>query len=83
MTTAVIIDAIVVIVLVGFTVCGARRGLLRTLAGLVMVVVALVGAGMLAATFSGPVTKLVSPIIQEHISDRVEEAMAQQADTHQ
>lgn len=83
MTTAVIIDAIVVIVLVGFTVCGARRGLLRTLAGLVMVVVALVGAGMLAATFSGPVTKLVSPIIQEHISDRVEEAMAQQAGTHQ
>ena len=83
MTTAVIIDAIVVIVLVGFTVCGARRGLLRTLAGLVMVIVALVGAGMIAATFSGPAAKLVAPIMQEHISDQVEEALAQQAASHQ
>ena len=37
MTVPVIIDAVVVLILVGFTVIGARRGLLQTLAGLVIV----------------------------------------------
>ena len=54
MTTPVIIDIIVAAVLLGFTAYGARRGLLQTMAGLVIVVVALVGAGIIAATFSGP-----------------------------
>lgn len=80
MTTTVIIDAIVVIILVAFTIYGAKRGLLRTLAGLVIVVVALVGAAMIAATFSSPVTKLVTPILQEHMTAQVEDAMAAQTD---
>lgn len=80
MTTTVIIDAIVVVVLMAFAIYGAKRGLLRTLAGLVIVVVALVGAGMIAATFSTPVTKLVAPVLQEHIAAQVEEAMTDQAD---
>ena len=76
MTTAVIIDAIVVVVLLAFAIRGARQGLIRALAGLVMVIVALVGAGMIAATFSGPAAKLAAPVIQKHITSRVEEAMA-------
>ena len=56
MTTPVIIDAIVVVILVGFCLFGARRGLFQALAGLVTMVVALVGAGIIAASFSGPVT---------------------------
>ena len=78
MTTAVIIDAIVVVVLLAFAIRGARQGLIRALAGLVMVIVALVGAGMIAATFSGPAAKLAAPVIQKHITSRVEEAMAVQ-----
>lgn len=78
MTTAVIIDAIVVVVLLVFTIRGARQGLVRALAGLVMVIVALVGAGMIAATFSGPAAKLVAPVIQKHITSRVEEAITVQ-----
>jgi len=80
-TTPVIIDAIVVIILVAFTIYGAKRGMLRTLAGLVIVVVALVGAGMLAATFSTPVADLVTPVVQERISRQVESAMAVQSGT--
>ena len=64
MTTAVIIDAIVVVVLLAFAIWGARQGLVRALAGLVMVIVALVGAGMIAATFSGPAARLAAPVIQ-------------------
>ena len=78
MTTAVIIDAIVVVVLLVFTIRGARQGLVRALAGLVMVIVALVGAGMIAATFSGPAARLAAPVIQKHITSRVEEAITVQ-----
>lgn len=81
MTTAVIIDAIVVVVLLAFAIRGARQGLVRALAGLVMVIVALVGAGMIAATFSGPAARLAAPVIQKHITGRVEEAMAVQTGT--
>ena len=81
MTTAVIIDAIVVVVLLAFAIRGARQGLVRALAGLIMVIVALVGAGMIAATFSGPAAKLAAPVIQKHITGRVEEAMAVQTGT--
>ena len=81
MTTAVIIDAIVVVLLLAFAIWGARQGLVRALAGLVMVIVALVGAGMIAATFSGPAARLAAPVIQKHITSRVEEAMAVQTDS--
>ena len=81
MTTAVIIDAIVVVVLLAFAIWGARQGLVRALAGLVMVIVALVGAGMIAATFSGPAARLAAPVTQKHITSRVEEAMAVQTDS--
>ena len=75
MTTPVIIDIVVIVVLVGFTIYGARRGLLRALAGLLVVIVALVGAGIVAATFTQPVTKLVTPLIADHIEKKVDAAM--------
>ena len=60
------------LILVGFTVIGARRGLLQTLTGLVIVVVALVGAGMIATTFSGPAAKLAAPLIEKQIEKKIE-----------
>ena len=82
MTTPVIIDIIVAAVLLGFTAYGARRGLLQTMAGLVIVVVALVGAGIIAATFSGPAAKLVAPAIEKHIESQVDAALEEQAKEH-
>ena len=79
MTVPVIIDAVVVLILVGFTVIGARRGLLQTLTGLVIVVVALVGAGMIATTFSGPAAKLAAPLIEKQIEKKIDAAMAESA----
>ena len=79
MTVPVIIDAVVVLILAGFTVFGAKRGLLRTLAGLVIVVVALVGAGMIATTFSGPAAKLAAPLIEKQIEKKIDAAIAESA----
>ena len=77
MTVPVIIDAVVVLILVGFTVIGARRGLLQTLTGLVIVVVALVGAGMIATTFSSPAAKLAAPLIEKQIEKKIDAAMVE------
>lgn len=79
MTTSVIMDMIVAIVLVTFTIFGARRGLFRALAGLVAVIVALVGAGIIANTLSAPAAKLITPLIQSHIEEKVDDAVAVQA----
>lgn len=80
MTAPVIIDAVVVLILVGFTALGVKRGLLQTLAGLTIVVVALVGAGMIAASFSGPAARFCAPLIEKQIEKKVDTALSQQAE---
>ena len=53
MTTPVIIDAVAVAVLAGFAILGAWRGLLRTLAGLLVLALSAAGrANMWAAVFA-------------------------------
>ena len=73
--TPVIIDAIVVAILVAFVVCGTFHGALRTLAGLLIVVAALVGAGMIASACSGPAAKIAAPLVEERIAEKVRSAM--------
>ena len=75
MTTPVIIDAVVVIILVAFCYFGGKRGLFQALAGLLTVIVALVGAGIVAATFSGPVTNLVAPLLEQRVEEKVDQAL--------
>lgn len=72
MATPVIMDLIAAASLAFFTIWGIRRGLFRSLAGLVIVIVSLVGAGMIASTFTAPVTKLVSPLVERCVEYRVE-----------
>lgn len=79
MSTPVIIDSIVVAILAVFTLCGLKRGLFRALAGLVIVVVALVGAGMIANAAAAPAARLVAPLIQQHIELKVDDALTVQA----
>ena len=78
MTTTVIIDAAVVIVLVIFALVGAKRGLFRALAGLVILVLSLVGAGMLATTFAPPLAEMVAPALEGYVSQQVETAFSAQ-----
>lgn len=78
MSAAVIIDIVVALVLVFFTINGAKRGLLQSAAGLVIIVVALIGAALISGALTEPVTRAVSPLITKHITQQVDEAMAQQ-----
>lgn len=80
MTTPVIIDIIVAAVLLGFILWGGKRGLLQSAAGLLTVVVALVGAGLIASTLCGPAAKLLAPAVNEKIAEKLDEAMTAQAD---
>ena len=79
MTTPVIIDAITVEVLGGFAIWGACRGLFRTLMELLTVVVALVGAGLIAGALAAPAARLTAPLIEEHIRQQVDDAMTVQS----
>ena len=79
MTTPVIIDVIAAAVLIAAAAWGAHRGLFRSLAGLAVVIVALVGAAIIANTLAAPAARLVTPLIREHIETKVDEAMAQQS----
>ena len=81
MTTPVIMDAIVVIILVVAVSYGAKRGLLESLAGLVIVFMALAGAGIAAGTFAEPVTEAVTPLIEERVAERVREAVEAQTES--
>ena len=79
MTTPVIIDVIAAAILIASAAWGAHRGLLRALAGLAVVIAALVGAAIIANTLAAPAAHLVTPLIQEHIETRGDAAMAQQS----
>lgn len=78
MTTPVIIDAIAIAVLAGFALLGAWKGLLRTLAGLLVIVLSLAGAGIIASALSAPAAKLIAPVIEKRIESRLEEALGEQ-----
>lgn len=75
MSAPVIMDIAAAAVLLLFLILGARAGLIRSLAGLVIVVVALVGAGMIAATFADPAAKLAAPMIEKAVTQKVEKAI--------
>ena len=56
MTTPVIIDIVAAAILLGFAIYGARRGLFRALAGLLVIVLAIAGARVAAETLTCSVT---------------------------
>nr|WP_325303572.1 CvpA family protein [uncultured Dysosmobacter sp.] len=76
----VIIDIIAAAVLLGFTVYGARRGLFRALAGLLIVAAALIGARMAAETLVPPVMDLSRPLIQRHVEKELDQALGDQVE---
>lgn len=78
MTTPAIIDAVAVSVLALFAVLGAWRGLLRTLAGVLVVILSLAGAGIIASALSAPAAKLIAPVIEKRIEARLDEAVREQ-----
>ena len=78
MTTPVIMDMIVAAVLVTFTIFGAAGGLFR--AGRTGCDDCGTGsAGIIANTLAAPAAKLVTPLIQTHIEEKVGEAVTEQS----
>lgn len=79
MTTPVIIDAVAVAILAFFVLWGAHQGLLRSLAGLLTIVVALVGAGLIASALADSAARLAGPLVEERIRTQVDEAITAQS----
>ncbi len=75
MTVPVIIDIIAAALLIGFTFCGAKRGLFRALAGLLILVLALRGARLAAETLAPSAARMAAPAIQRHIEKRLDETL--------
>ena len=65
-------------VLAGFAILGAWKGLLRTLAGLLVLALSLAGAGIVASALSVPAAKLISPVIEKRIEARLDKAIQEQ-----
>ncbi len=64
MDAAMIFDLVIIAVLAVGLIVGAWRGLLASLAGLVIFVAALVGAAVIASALTAPVTEFVRPVME-------------------
>lgn len=77
MTIPAIIDLIAAAVLLGFVLLGARRGLFRTLAGVVMIVLAMTGARMAADAIAPAAAEYLTPVVERRIQRQLDEALPQ------
>lgn len=78
MRTAVIIDITVAVVLLAFLIGGAHRGLFRTIAGVVIVVVSLVGASYAADYLTPIAEQYVQPYLEQRVQKRVQDSLAKE-----
>ena len=66
-----VIDAILAAVLVGLVWLGAKRGLMKSLAGVISVGAAFFGASWCANRFVTPVSRWLEPLLQESIRQKL------------
>lgn len=64
-------DLAILAILLFFTWLGSRRGLILTLASLLAVFVALIGASFLSDSLAEPAAKAIEPAVTSHIHDTV------------
>lgn len=69
MNNGVIIDAVFALVLLLGAIFGAKRGLFRSLMGLATIVLALIGAVLIADLVSQPVTGALMPHVEESVGE--------------
>lgn len=79
MTQNVIMDIVVAAILVLFVANGARKGLLKSIAGLVILIAALVGAAIFSNAVTPAVSKMVQPMLMEAVGEQLRE-MAENID---
>ena len=76
---SVFADILVLAALIAAAWLGAKRGLLKSLAGLLIVVVALLGASWAADHLSEPVTRWIEPRVTQRVEQKIEESHAADA----
>ncbi|MBE6919056.1 MAG: CvpA family protein [Ruminococcaceae bacterium] len=64
-------DIVIAAVLVLAVIIGAWKGLVKSLAGVVIVVAAFIGASFVANAFAEPVADWLGPVIEENILDKL------------
>lgn len=74
MSAPLLIDLALVALLVLFVIFGAHRGFVLTLCSLVAVVVALIGANLLADTLTPPLSAALQPRLEQTIQESLEQA---------
>ena len=68
---AILADIVIAVVLVLAVVQGACKGFVKSLAGVVIVAGALIGASFVANTFADPVADWLGPVIEENILEQL------------
>ena len=74
-TTAIILDILTAAALIAFTVAGAHRGFFRTVAGLLAVILALVGAQLFTNWAAPHVSGVLQPAIERRVETKVDAAL--------
>ena len=77
MQMPVIIDIILAVVLIVFTVFGWRRGAFKSIIGIVIVIAALLGAGFVAEQGAPVAARAITPMIAERVEARIDAQMEQ------
>ena len=78
METSAIISLAAILTVALFAALGAWRGLLRTVAGFLIMIAALMGAGYVASTYSQPLAESIAPVITETIASQMSDALSEQ-----
>lgn len=79
--TAMIVDIVIAAVLVLSVIIGAARGLLKSLAGVLIVAVALFGASWASREFAEPVAQWLYPVLEEKLQEYMPQETASLEDT--
>ncbi len=66
-----IADIVIALALVLTAAIGAWKGLVKSLAGVIIVVAAFIGASFVANAFAEPVAQWLGPVIEEHIVEKL------------
>ena len=74
-TTAIILDVLTAAALIAFTVMGAHRGFFRTVAGLLAVILVLVGAQLFTNWAAPHVSGVLQPAIERRVEKKVDAAL--------
>lgn len=80
MDNALVIDSIIALILLAGFAIGWKRGLFKSLMGLMVVALALIGAVMLADMLTEPITDIIAPKVEDAAVSRFSDELDQSAE---